>query len=74
LFRLESMDYWFRLESDVVAITLPISQTKTFLKRNGILYYESRVVTEVTIADLGLKDTFFDSPEILKLIPVVRAQ
>ena len=74
LFRLESMDYWFRLESDVVAITLPISQTKNFLKRNGIFYYESRIVTEATIADLDLKDTFFDSPDILKLLPVVRAQ
>ena len=74
LFRLESLNYWFRLETEVVEITLPLSRTDNFLKRNGVLHCESRVVTEVSIADLDIKDTFFDSSDILKLLPVVRAQ
>ena len=67
-------DQLFRQESTRIKKLLPQKKLDSFIEKNGILYYESRLSEEhpVTQTDLGF-GVFFDNTEISTMLPVVLA-
>lgn len=70
----QAIDYLLRLETSRIKATMNKKKLQEFTEKDGILYYQSRLSEEVSVAqdDLGF-DVFYDSTEIKMLLPVVSA-
>ena len=68
----EAKSYLFRIESEKMRSVLPSKKLKSFILKDGIYYYESRLTEEVCKEDIDYH-IFFDNYEIKEQLPVVMA-
>ena len=71
-YREEAMEQLFRAESSRIKSILPQKKLNSFILKDNIFFYESRLNQEFQTEDIDA-DIFFDQHEIKGLLPVVSA-
>ena len=69
-----SEEHFFTEESKILLDSLPNKKLERFIVKEGRVYYESRLVSQTTSADVDPSTLpFFDTFQIKPILPVVRA-